>query len=487
MSDCEKKSEKYGVSLSALMDNAGFCLAEKIKNIGYSQFRRRVLFLCGNGNNGGDGFVAAKILSRSGFEVSVMLLCAEPKTDLAKSAFGNMPKEIEICENADIESFDIVCDCVFGTGFRGSLPTEISEVFERVNSLNCIKIACDLPSGVNALTGEADKNTIRCDETVTFHSAKLGMLLSPAREYCGKISVCDISIPKDACTEKPITLCDKDFVKSVLPKRPPNGHKGTFGRLVCICGSDSYPGAAAMSTLAALRSGCGIVNLASTRAVVDTLSKSIFEATYTTLDDKDGQISADADIENAIKNADCVLFGCGLGNTENTLSLLKKVLREVRCPIVIDADGINCLSGNIDILKDTDATVILTPHPAELARLCGLDKAPADRLSAASELCENYGVTVMAKSAQTLIVSRDGVTLCDKGNTALSKGGSGDMLAGITASLIAQSAEPDKACAAASYILGSAAEYLTSNRSERGIIARDIIDALPFVFFNLEG
>lgn len=487
MSDCEKKSEKYGVSLSALMDNAGFCLAEKIKDIGYSQFRRRVLFLCGNGNNGGDGFVAAKILSQSGFEVSVMLLCGNPKTDLAKSAFGEMPKEIEICENADIESFDIICDCVFGTGFRGNLPTEISEIFERVNSSDCIKTACDLPSGVNALTGEADSSTIRCDETVTFHRAKLGMLLSPAREYCGKISVCDISIPKEACTDKPIKLCDKDFIKSVLPKRPPNGHKGTFGKLVCICGSRQYPGAAAMSTLAALRSGCGIVNLASTSSVVDTLSKSIFEATYTALDDKDGQISADADIENTLKSADCVLFGCGLGNTENTLSLLKNVLSIANCPIVIDADGINCLSGNIDILKDTNVPVILTPHPAELARLCGLDKAPADRLSAALELAEKYGVTVMAKSAQTLIVSRDGVTLCDKGNTALSKGGSGDMLAGITASLIAQGIKPEFGCAAASYILGSAAEYLASNRSERGIIARDIIDALPFVFFNLEG
>lgn len=487
MSCCEIKSEKYGVSLSTLMDNAGGQLAEKIKDIGYRQFKRRVLFLCGNGNNGGDGFVAAKILAQSGFEVSVMLLCGEPKTDLAKSAFEAMPDKVEVCKNADFDSFDIICDCVFGTGFRGSLPTEISEIFGRVNNSDCIKIACDLPSGVNALTGEADDSTIRCDETITFHRAKVGMLISPAREYCGIISVCDISIPKDACTEQPITLCDEGFAKSALPKRISHGHKGTFGKLVCICGSRQYPGAAAMSTLAALRSGCGIVNLATAHSVASSLSQTIFEATYTPLAELDGQISPDADITSAVKNADCVLFGCGLGNSENTLSLLKRVLETSHCPVVIDADGINCLSGNIDILKDTNAHVILTPHPAELMRLCGLDRIPPDRLSPASELCEKYGVTVMAKSAQTFVVSADNVILCDRGNTALSKGGSGDMLAGITASLIAQGESPEKACASASYILGSAAEHLSCDRSERGIIARDIIDAIPFVFFNLEG
>lgn len=487
MSLCEKRSEQYGVSLKALMDNAGCRLADKIMDIGLQSFKKRVLFLCGNGNNGGDGFVAAKILANSGFEVYVMLLCEKPKTELAIAAFEAMPKNVSICENADFESFDIVCDCVFGTGFRGALPEKVSRVFERVNKSACIKIACDLPSGINALTGEADSNTIVCRETVTFHAAKSGLFISPAKYYCGEITVCDISIPQSACSDNFIKLCDKECIKALLPKRIPHGHKGTFGKVVSICGSEKYPGAAAMSTLSALRSGCGLFNLVTTKSVANCLSQSIFEATYTPVPEKNGFIDPDADIDEAVKSADCILFGCGLGNSSDTLRLLRKVLKAAVCPVVIDADGINCLSQNIDILKDTKASVVLTPHPTELARLCDMEHAPADRLTPARELCEKYSVTVMAKSAQTIIVSKDSAFLCDKGNTALSKGGSGDMLAGISASLIAQGTAPVHACAVASYVLGCAAEYASRDKSERGIIARDIIDALPFVFFNLEG
>lgn len=488
MSCSEKKSEEFGVSLSCLMDNAGYCLAQRIIEIGFYSFRRRVLMLCGNGNNGGDGFVAADILSRSGFEVTVMLCCGSPKTELASNAFSKMSERVHITENCRPDVYDIICDCVFGTGFRGELPDGIASYFDKVNKLSAYKLACDLPSGVNALTGQADRHTIVCDETLSFHAKKVGTLLSPAKEYCKSISVSDISIPKEAYSETALIHMTDDKARELLPYRRPDGHKGTFGKVVCICGSERYTGAAAMSCLSALRGGCGLVQLCSSKCVIDRLSGVIPEATFFTLPDSDGYTDCDEKlVSEAVKNADCVLFGCGIGLSESTEKLLRFVLSAADCPVVIDADGINCLSMNIDILKDTRASIVLTPHPMELARLCGLDSVPEDRLGPATELCEKYGVTVMAKSAQTFVVSKEEAYLCDRGNTALSKGGSGDMLAGLTASLIAQGVAPAKACALASHIIGLCAQELCKDRSPRSVIARDIINQLPYVFFNLEG
>lgn len=488
MSYSEKTSEEYGVSLASLMDNAGYSLAQKIIDYGFDSFKRRVLMLCGNGNNGGDGFVAADILSRSGFEVTVMLCCGEPKTELSSCAFSKMSDTVHVEENCQPDEYDIICDCVFGTGFRGELPGNIATYFDRVNNASAYKLACDLPSGVNALTGRADKHTIICDETLSFHAKKVGTVLSPAREYCGMISVSDIGIPKEAYADRPLIHMTDDKARELLPYRRPDGHKGTFGKVVCICGSERYTGAAAMSCLAALRGGCGLLQLCSAKCVIDRLAGVIPEATFFTRPDNDGYADCDEMlISEAIKNADCVLFGCGVGLTKGTEKLLRSVLSVADCPLVIDADGINCLSMNIDILKDTRASIVLTPHPMELARLCELDSVPDDRLGPATELCDKYGVTVMAKSAQTFVVSKEEYYLCDSGNTALSKGGSGDMLAGLTASLIAQGVAPAKACALASHVIGLCAEELCRDRSPRSVIAGDIINQLPYVFFNLEG
>lgn len=490
MSHSEKMSEEYGVSLACLMDNAGFSLASRIIELGYKSFAKRVLMLCGNGNNGGDGFVASDILSRSGFEVDVMLCCNEPKTELSISTFSRLSDSVRIVEESGLKEYDIICDCVFGTGFRGKLPQDISQLFKKINSLSAYKLACDLPSGVNALTGEADADTIVCDETLSFHAKKLGTLLSPAKEYCGKISVASIGIPDKACADTPIIHIDNGLAKELLPYRRPDGHKGTFGKVVCICGSTNYTGAAVMSCLAALRGGCGLVTLCSTKCVIDRIAKLIPEATFFTLPEKDGKLAHDSKlITEAVEGADCVLFGCGVGQSEEVKKLLCDVLSKASCPIVIDADGINCLSMNIDILKDTRASVVLTPHPMELARLCGLDKAPQERLGCAKSLCEKLGdnITIMSKSVQTLVISNKETYLNDSGNTALSKGGSGDMLAGLTASLIAQGVPSEKACALASYIIGLCAQELCKEKSSRSIIARDILDRLPLVFFNLEG
>ncbi len=487
MADCEAQSEKHGVSLATLMDNAGYALSQCIRKLCYKRSFKRVLFLCGNGNNGGDGFVAAEILSKSGISASVMLCMGQPKTELAKNAYSKLSADVELAESPDFASYDIICDCIFGTGFKGALPQSIAEILCNAGKTDAFKIACDLPSGVNALTGEADESTMRVCLTLSFHAPKLGTYLSPAKYYCGENIVCDIGIPTEADCKNPTVLLTEETAREMLPYRKPYGHKGTFGRVLAICGSGKYIGAAAMSTMSALRSGAGLVNLCSAQSVVSAISQSIFEAIYTPLPEENGCISGGYDeLQKAIKLADCVLIGCGLQNNEYTKKLLETTLSCAECPIVIDADGINCISENIDILKNTKANIVLTPHPMELARLCGLPTAPDDRYSCAKKLCEEYGVTVMSKSAETIVVSGTDCYLTDRGNTALSKGGSGDVLAGIVASLIAQGSEIPKACALASFLLGKSAEMLTERLSERGVIARDIINALPEMFFNLE-
>lgn len=474
-----------GVDLYVLMQNAGAALAQKVKNVCYKNMLKRVLLLCGKGNNGGDGFAAAEMLSLSGIDTTVFLCCGMPKTDISQAAFESMEKcRVSVTESVPEREFDIVVDCVFGTGFKGSLPEDIAQIFSRYNSIDVYRIACDIPSGVNGATGEADENTFAAHETVTMHRAKTAAALYPASKYFGEITVADIGINSDV---KGIFLLDKEDVKNALPKRPPDGHKGTFGKVVCICGSERYTGAAAMAVKAAMRSGAGLVQLCSVKTVIDRLAGNMYGAIFKTLPQNDeGYISsAAADIlAQEVKTADSVLFGCGMGCGDDTQILLAAVLENAVCPVIIDADGINCLSANIDILKSTRADVLITPHPMELARLCGIEKPPADRYKAAKELSERFGVSVLAKGAQTFFVTCGGDYIIAKGNTALSKGGSGDMLAGLSAGLSAQGA---KLCGAlASYILGEAAEKLCQTLSPRGIIAEDILNVLPEVLCDIE-
>lgn len=483
-----------GVPLDILMDNAGEALARRIRSLCYREMIKSVLILCGKGNNAGDGFVAAKLLSQCGITPTILLCCGEPKTELAKAAFDKMEGiEIISCGHGAIKDFpaflygfDVIVDCVFGTGCSGELPQDIREILECVNAADAYRIACDIPSGVNALTGEVSSVVFRADETVTMHAPKIGLALSPAKEYCGRIITADIGISLQSGGIKEF---DSQSAANTLPCRMPNGHKGTFGKVVCVCGSKKYTGAAAMSVSAALRSGVGLVELCSTAAVTDRLSPSLFEAVYTELPGRgDGFASADGiDILcEELKTADAVLFGCGMGNNDDTFRLLEAVIKNADCPVVIDADGINSLCANIDILKSKRSRVILTPHPMELARLCGMSSVPGDRYGAARKLSDMYGVTVMAKGSQTFVVSGSESYVCRKGNTALSKGGSGDMLAGLTAGFLAQGISAENACCLASYVLGDTAEALCEQRSPRGIIARDILNELSKTLFNLE-
>lgn len=496
MLDAERRSVELNTSLETLMASAGHALFCEIKDYAYKNSLCHCLVLVGNGNNGGDGLVAARELADAGISTAVLLL-EKPKTEIAKKAFGNLPKDVRVLYfdkddyEQEILSADIIADCVFGTGFHGELRENAKALFSAVSRSDAYKIACDLPSGVNCENGFAAEGTLRCDKTVCLHAVKLGCLLSPARELCGELTVKDIGIPDEVHFEREIRLFGEVEAKSALPYRPQNSHKGTFGRLLIVAGSASYPGAAAICTKAALRSGVGIVTLATVQGVAAAMAPVIPEATYMGLKAaEDGSLSIDnaEAIIKAAEKSSAVLLGCGLSKTPNTTALVERLLREIKGTVIVDADGINCLSENIDVLKDTKANVILTPHPAELARLCkkSVREALERRFDELSSLCGKYNVTVLSKSRESLCCHINRAYVIRAGNTALSKGGSGDMLAGIVSSLAAQGVEAAKACALGSYIMGKTAEELGKTASQRGIIAGDIIDALPGILKRLE-
>lgn len=303
------------------------------------------------------------------------------------------------------------------------------------------------------------------------------------------LPVKDVLLP-DGGEMEIIDVCK---VKELYPKRPINGHKGTFGRLLLIVGSDRFAGAAQISTLAALRSGVGIASVISSNEAARALNVSAKEAVVTRADsDENGFISASERnvgiIKDELKRATAVLIGCGLGNTPDTAKILETVILNANCPVIIDADGINALTSCIELLRTAKTEVILTPHPGELARLCGVggEYAVENRCELAKTLSKEFGCTVVAKSSSTVIAGADGTYLSTFGNDGLARGGSGDLLAGLISSFAAQGLKPLNSAILGAAVMGLGCEMLTNDLSSRGVLPSDVIDALPLLFKKIE-
>ena len=503
MKTIEAAAVEAGISYLELMENAGSKVTEFILNLmSYADFSGGIVILAGGGNNGGDGFVIARNLADAGKAVAVIIADKEPSTDLSAYEYCELSGHSGVTVlnlNDNIEtifslfsSAGIIVDAVFGTGFHGELPPSVKACFSFVSRCPAKKLAVDVPSGGNCLSGEVADGTIKADFTVTLACKKTGMELYPLKEYCGQIYTEDIGIPEECFSSVGCLLEDADFsaVKALIPKRKSDSHKGSFGKLLNISGSRCMSGAAALSTLAALRSGAGIVKLASTETVINRLASSIFEAVYLPLKETcDGSISADnSDIlDKEIKNYSAVSIGCGLSCTADTKKITENILTRAECPIILDADGINCIAGNIDIIKNTKNKLIITPHAGELGRLLGISakEAAADRLSAAVKLSSIYKIVVVAKGVPTFVVGDGKAYLCRTGNPGLSRGGSGDVLTGIIAGFVTQGIPPIEAALAGVLVHGHSADRLKDKTSMLGMLPTDVINELPYVFGEL--
>lgn len=497
----EQAADSMGISYAKMMENAGTALAKFITELPVDLTKGVVIF-CGNGNNGGDGYVTARLISQMGIPVSAVLMNGEPTTETAMQMYCELASAsaqvLYLNDNIDkifseLSEAAVIVDAVFGTGFHGELPPQIKACFSYCMRCSAVKIATDVPSGGNCETGAASENVMKCDYTVTFAAKKIGMLSSPLKELCGEIIVADIGIPKScfADIDHPISILEASEIEEILPVRPADSHKGNFGRLLNISGAARMPGACALSTLSALRSGAGLVTVCSVKSVTSSLSSTIFEATYLPCDeDKQGFLSEKSldEILSAAEKATAITIGCGLGVTDSTVKIVKAVIENAACPIIIDADGINCIASCIDIIKNAKASITVTPHAAELARLLGIstEEVLADRMNCAVRLSAEYGITVAAKGVPTYVVGANGSCYINStGNPGLSRGGSGDVLTGIIGGLAAQGIPPEKAAAAGVFLHGKAADRTAEKLSMQGMLPSDVISELPLLFKDL--
>lgn len=499
----EKSSNSRGVSYMQLMRNAGCELAQIITSC-TDDISGGVIVLAGNGNNGGDGFVAAKLLSELGIKVTVILMNGEPSTEIATEVFCELSDtDVEVLylnDNIDkifaiLKTTSVIVDAVFGTGFRKELPPQINACFAYIARMPAKLIAVDVPSGGNCENGKVVENTLKCDLTVTFGYEKTGFLFYPLKEHCGEVITVNIGFT-DKCfndVNRPILEIDLEMVKKIIPERSAYSHKGNYGRLVNIAGSEAMPGAAAMSTLAALRCGVGRCVLASVEKVTTSLSSSIYEAMYYPVKPSmKGRISASStqDIIRACSGSTAVLIGCGLGYDDYTKKLVYQLITDLYSPIILDADGINCVADSIDIIKNAKVSLTITPHAGELARLtdCLPDEINSDRLYYTTKLADDYGITVVSKGVPTIIAGSNGFTYISRtGNSGLAKSGSGDVLAGMISSLTAQGIHPAEAAAVGAYLHGLAADMVAERTSKQGMLPTDVINELPLVFKKIIG
>ena len=444
--EAERKAVESGIfSFEELMGIAGRTAADIIdKNFDIEN--KKIAVVCGNGNNGGDGFVCADVLKNKAI-VDVIIPFGEPLTDNAKHYFEGL-SGVNILHSFDNE-YDIIIDALFGIGLNRPLDDGAINLIKKINNQNAQRIAIDIPSGVEADSGAVMGAAVRADMTVTFIALKPCFLLPEGNEYCGKVQVADIVVKA--------LQSDYHIIENPnFPDRRKNAHKGDFGTALMICGSYGMCGAAILAARGALRSGVGILRAVICDSIYSPFTAAVPEAVCVPV--KTGESgtadSEDNKIYEPLSSCKAVLIGCGMGNNEDTLKILQKVIKKA---------------------------IILTPHPGEMARLCGVTTAEIEqnRIYYASKTAKELNVILVLKGANTIVALPDGkIFFNTTGNPGMATGGSGDVLAGITVSLLAQGMGCEEAAKSAVYIHGAVGDLAAKQFGEMGMLPSDIINNL---------
>ena len=471
----EEQTDASGVSYGEMMERAGKALAAAIME--RRPEKPHVLFLAGSGNNGGDCYVAAYHLQQAGWMPEIVAPCGEPETYIARAARDRAQREgIPIYPEAYpfvLATAAVVVDGLYGTGFHGEIGGAAKETLKAVSDKYIV--ACDVPSGGSCLTGQVSEMTLPASLTVTFGAEKLGMSQYPLREMLGELVIADIGIPEAAFSmiEDPVERLTLPEMQALLPERRPDAYKNVFGHLLAVVGSENMRGAAVLAVEAAMRAGTGLVTCASCKDVLTAVVNAIPEALLFDTDEEHEYSTGAFDPFNA------VLFGCGVGKMD--LDKEEPDLFTGNCPYIIDADGLNSLVGHIDLIPKGHC--ILTPHPGEAARLLGLSPAEvqADRPAAAKLLAKHTGSVVVLKGAGTIVTDGRRMRVCNLGNPGMAKAGSGDVLAGITASFAAQGMDLYDAACAAVTLHAAAGDVAAEELGQRFMLPQDIILALQEV------
>lgn len=471
---------KVGIPSIVLMENAATEIVDIIKDIG-----NKIIIFCGVGNNGGDGLAIARKLYLLGKNVEVILVGDRSK--LTNDCILNL----QIVKNLNIpitninDKFskqyiiekvkysDYVVDSIFGIGLNRDVLGIYKDIIEIINEFSKFIVAVDIPSGMDANTGEELNISVKASLTCTIEVMKKGFMTTKAIDLTGDIKIINIGIPnyiKEQSSEK-IYILSKEKYKRMIPIRKKTGHKGNYGKILIVAGSEKYYGAAFITTEACVRTGSGLVTLLTHKEAFNALKSRFIEAMIQ-------EYSSYEDVES-LKGFDVIACGPGLGKSEDSKAILKKVIEETNCKLVLDADALNIISENKELIKSLRGRTVITPHPGEMARLVGksVSEIEADRIGVAKEFAKKNDIIVLLKGYNTVITDGETVFINRTGNSKMASGGMGDCLTGIITSFIGQKDSVMEATLLGAYVHGYIGDDLS--KSNYTVNARDIIEYLP--------
>ncbi len=494
--------EQAGIPGTALMESAGVSVAAEAADMLAASGGRRILICCGKGNNGGDGLVAARRLSEMGFEARPVLFGGrdDVRGD-ARTALQALEKKGPAVRSAgtgdewrDGGRFDLIIDALLGTGISGPAQGPVAEAIVWMNGSGVPVLSVDLPSGLNADTGAAPGPCVRASRTVTFAEWKRGLVFYPGRGLAGVVRVADIGIPEASVESAEIRtwLYETGDCGDDLPVRPENGHKGTFGTVFLLAGSRGMTGAAVLSSLAALRSGAGLVRLGlpgSLLTVIGSAAPEVITDPVPETPDGSAALSAEHFLAGRMKGPKAAVLGPGLGRHPETADLIRRLYADCPCPLVLDADGLNAFEGRSGRLRRRAGETVLTPHAGEMSRLTGAPAADiaADPVAAATAAAVEWNCVVVLKGGPTVTADPSGNAWVNStGNSGMATAGSGDILAGLIGGLIAQGASAPAAARCGVWLHGRAGDLAAAERHSRSMIAGDILEFIGRAFHAAE-
>ncbi len=505
MRQIDRECIEKGTPAATLMENAGKTVAEETRSGLNTLNKQHILCLIGAGNNGGDGLVAARYLHELGAGV-IVYLCSRRDTDDANL---KLVREqgiacIEAANDSNLKEFDdalatatCIIDALLGIGKMRPLEGIFKQVLEKANAARNNRkisiVAVDIPSGMDADTGAIDPACLRADTTVTMALPKSGLFCFPGAERAGKLKIADIGIPDSLSDSIKTELLTKEWARATLPARPLNANKGTFGRVLVVAGSINYIGSAYLACSGAMRAGAGLVTLATANSLQPILASKLTEATFLPLpESQPGVIPAEAVdiIKQQCGQYDVLLVGCGLGQNPSTAEFVTALLAEKNLPpLVLDADALNILAKTPRWWQQFTGDAILTPHPGEMSRLCGLSikEIQSDRMGTAGKFATEWNKTVLLKGAYNVIASPDGYCRVSPfANPGLATAGTGDVLAGVITGMAAQGLMLYDAASLGTYVGCEAGEVIRNVLGDAGMIASDLLSALPMTIKQLK-
>ena len=480
--------QKLGVPSLELMEHAAQACVQVLEDEKVDL--SHVCVVCGSGNNGGDGFAIARILQNNRYSVETFCVgnpehyTEETQEQMhrlqecgGKITYG-MPQE---------DSYSVVIDAVFGVGLSRKVEGRYRQVIEQMNRMRGTKFAVDIPSGLSATTGCILGCAFKADYTVTFQLKKIGLELSQGRTMAGRVIVPDIGISTDSiCEDQEIVrTAGKDIYRKMLPDRPEDSNKGTYGRLLVIAGSKGMAGAAYLNAHAAYMTGAGLVRIYTSSDNREILQTLLPEAIVTTYEEYNKE-----ELLSLFTWADSVCIGSGLGMSRLSEKILKTVIEYVKVPCLIDADGLNLLAENKNYLNQmAERRFVITPHMKEMSRLTGtpVEELKADRIQILKDFISRYRITCVLKDSRTLIASEEkGIRMNLTGNSAMAKAGSGDVLAGVISGWMVQGKEAEDAAELGTYIHGLSGDLAKFEKGVYSVMARDLIEYISKALMKLE-